>query len=92
MAGEPQLLLLLLLLSSHQRPSMRQQVNWPNTRSMSEQHHKQPAPLWPRTFLEVRVMRMRWMGAASASSTPGFWAGLIAVAICGARAGGSRAE
>jgi hypothetical protein len=28
------------------------------------------------------VMRMRWMGAASASSTPGFCTGLIAVAIC----------
>mgnify|MGYP007114692883 CR=1 FL=1 len=34
------------------------------------------------TLREVRVMRMRWMGAASASSTPGFWAGLIAAAIC----------
>ena len=32
-------------------------------------------------------MRMRWMGAASASSTPGFWAGLIAVAICAAQKG-----
>ena len=33
-------------------------------------------------------MRMRWMGAASASSTPGLAAGFIAVAICaGAGAG-----
>lgn len=32
-------------------------------------------------------MRMRWMGAASASSTPGFWAGLIAVAIWAGKGG-----
>lgn len=34
-----------------------------------------------RTLRLVRVMRMRWMGTSTASSTPGFWAGLIAVAI-----------
>ena len=32
-------------------------------------------------------MRMRWMGAASASSTPGLAAGFIAVAICAATGG-----